>query len=97
MMNTATADNPNLKEVNKFVQMQWPPKKPRIKRKMRESFWWPRMDKDIKEFTKMCFPCQCSNKSMPKQMIPAKASERLWPGHHGTVLQQPVHHHAYRL
>ncbi len=38
-----------------------------MKQKMRESFWWPGMDMDIKQFTKIFFPCD--NNSMPKQTI----------------------------
>ncbi|MCP4118903.1 MAG: hypothetical protein GY737_26605 [Desulfobacteraceae bacterium] len=44
-----------------------------MKRKMRESFWWPGMDKDIEQFTKMCFPCQRSDKSMSKQQCQSQS------------------------
>ncbi len=42
----------------------------RMKRKMRESYWWPGLDKDIEHFVKHCLPCQRSSKSTPKTAVP---------------------------
>ena len=42
----------------------------RMKRKLRESYWWPGQDKEIEHFVKICSPCQDSAKSAPKLHIP---------------------------
>ena len=44
----------------------------RMKRKLRDTYWWPGMDKDIGEFIRHCLPCQDSSKSAPKMKIPEK-------------------------
>ena len=35
----------------------------RMKRKIRENYWWPNLDKEIEKTCKMCIPCQRSEKS----------------------------------
>ena len=41
----------------------------RMKRKIRECYWWPGMDKEIEHFVRNCLPCQDSAKSAPKLHI----------------------------
>ena len=42
----------------------------RLKSKLRESYYWPRMDSDIEFIVKSCQSCEMSNKSMPRHAIP---------------------------
>ncbi len=47
----------------------------RMKRKTRETYWWPGLDRDVETLVKSCQPCQLSGKStapvaMPKISIP---------------------------
>ncbi len=43
----------------------------RMKRKMRESYWWPGMDRAIEQHVQHCYPCQRSSKSRPTTAVPA--------------------------
>ncbi len=42
----------------------------RMKRKLRECYWWPGMDTEIELFVRHCLPCQDSLKSAPKVSMP---------------------------
>ena len=42
----------------------------RMKRKLRESYWWPGMDNAVTEFIRHCTSCQDSAKSAPRHHIP---------------------------
>ncbi|GFO47389.1 Zf-h2c2 and rve domain containing protein [Plakobranchus ocellatus] len=43
----------------------------RIKRKLRQSYWWPGQDKDIENFVKHCAGCQLSDKSLAPANVSA--------------------------
>ncbi|MCP3666180.1 MAG: hypothetical protein GY696_27380, partial [Gammaproteobacteria bacterium] len=42
----------------------------RLKRKLRESYWWPGMSTQAEKFVQHCVACQRSSKSAPKDIIP---------------------------
>ena len=42
----------------------------RMKRKLRETYWWPSMNNDIDHFVKHCQACQCSEKSFKPNVVP---------------------------
>ena len=42
----------------------------RMKRKLRETYWWPRMNIDIERYVKHCQACQSSGKSMKPNIVP---------------------------
>ena len=53
----------------------------RLKSKLREAYYWPRMDSDIEFVVKSCQSCEMSNKSMPRHAIPeiiVPRPERSW-------------------
>ncbi|GFO38083.1 Pol polyprotein [Plakobranchus ocellatus] len=43
----------------------------RMKRKLRQSYWWPGQDKDIENFVKHCAGCQLSDKSLAPANVSA--------------------------
>lgn len=45
----------------------------RMKRKLRETFWWPNMDTQIERLVKYCAPCQHSAKSAPPPNVPPQS------------------------
>ncbi len=42
----------------------------RMKRKLREGFWWPGQDKDVEKHVRHCVPCQRSAKSEGAKKVP---------------------------
>ena len=42
----------------------------RMKRKLRETYWWPNMNADIEKFVKHCQACECSTKSLKPNVLP---------------------------
>jgi transposase InsO family protein len=42
----------------------------RMKRKLRETYWWPSMNNDIDHFVRHCQACQCSEKSFKPNVVP---------------------------
>jgi hypothetical protein len=42
----------------------------RMKRKVRETYWWPTLNQDIERQVKYCQPCQASGKSAKSETIP---------------------------
>ena len=53
----------------------------RFKRKLRELYWWPGLDKESERFVKQCLPCNDSAKSTPKLQMPhmsLRVSETAW-------------------
>ncbi|GFO35699.1 Zf-h2c2 and rve domain containing protein [Plakobranchus ocellatus] len=45
----------------------------RMKRKLRQSYWWPGQDKDIENFVKHCAGCQLSDKSLAPDNLDSPA------------------------
>ena len=42
----------------------------RMKRKLRETYWWPKMNDDIERFVKHCQACESSTKSLKPNVLP---------------------------
>ncbi len=42
----------------------------RMKRKMRETYWWRGLDRQVEEYVRNCGPCQSSDKSTAKSKVP---------------------------
>ncbi len=47
----------------------------RMKQKLRETYWWPKMDQEIERFVRCCIGCQHSAKSSPKNEVPTTRVE----------------------
>ncbi len=58
----------------------------RMKRNMRDCYWWPGMDGEIEAYVKHCLPCQRSAKSNAALQMPAISIERpKAPGDHYSI------------
>ncbi len=44
----------------------------RTKRRIREHYWWPRMDRDVEDMVRECYPCSRSDKSGKVVKVPAQ-------------------------
>ncbi len=45
----------------------------RTKRRLRDSYWWPKMYQEVDTFVRHCSPCQASGKSSKPEQVPVTA------------------------